>query len=262
MAHVKVMEADVTVKWFDATKGFGFFVEPMFGDIFFHKSILGTFDPKELQDGTSAVISFETAPDGRLKVTEIHMMLFVKRQGDLSRFIPAPVTEAPAEPPTPVEEVVLKQGGHYRGLVGKVMPGYGFLKIEGVGKFVFFYNSALPDSSVKPKIGQVYDFTLGSNDKGPAAEKMVLVEPESPPSAETAVVVEVAPVVNEVVVPVEVPKAKVRQTIHRSRRKVNGGKPSYDDAIPPAALVAPQDGVTLDSLAGLQCLLADPLLVA
>lgn len=264
---VTVAQADVIVKWFDNQKGFGFFIDEnnLFvnaegveqkAEIFVHRSKLGSFHPWELQEGAPAVISYATGSNSKLQVTEIHSicLIHVKQQGDTFS-LPEPKAEIPVEAaPAPVEEVVLKMGGHYRGLVGKVMPGFGFLKVDGMGKFLFFHNTALPDSSVKPKIGQVYDFTLGSNDKGPAAEKMVLVEPEAPPSAETTLVVEASPAVNEVVVPVE---AQSTKKLTRSRRKVNGGKPSYDDAIPPVALVAPQDGVTLDSLAGLACLLPE-----
>lgn len=257
MAHVVITDADATVKWYNAVKGFGFFVDPIYGDIFFHRTMLGTFQPWEMQEGAPAVISFATGKDGRLQVTQIHKVSLghVKSQGD-TFCLPEPSAEISVEAPVLVEEVVLKKGGNYRGVVGKVMPGFGFLKVEGMGKFLFFHNSALSDPDIKPKIGDRFDFVLGENDKGLAAIEMKLVVPEVPAdAAEPTALVESTSVADVAPAPVEVPK------LERKRTRVGKGRPPQEDGIP-VALAALAGPTTLDSLAGLQCLLADPLLVA
>ena len=132
------------------------------------------------------------------------------------------------------------------------MPGFGFLKIGGMGKFLFFHFSELPDSTIKPKVGQVYDFVLGTNDKGPAAIDMVLVDTEVPPSAETALVIETTPVAYDA--PTSVEESEPKKP--RVRVRVGAGKLPHVAAIPPAAIVAPSGPIKLDSLAGLGCLLA------
>ena len=223
-----------------------------------HRTKLGTFQSWEMQEDAPASISFETANNGELQVTEIHSicLVHVKRQGDTFS-LPEPVAESVAEavvavPAIPID-VVLKKGDQHRGVVHKVMVAFCFIKVEGVGKLLFAHNSSLPDVDVKPKIGQTYDFKVGENDKGLVAINMELVVVDVPPSVEVAVVEQTAPIAADVSTPIDVTESPKGKKTRVRVRVGNEGQPQSAEPAPPAASGA----TTLDSLAGLSCLLSE-----
>lgn len=64
--------ANGTVKWFNATKGFGF-IAPAGGsrDVFVHISALESAGIRQLDDGQAVTFDIETGRDGRESATNL-----------------------------------------------------------------------------------------------------------------------------------------------------------------------------------------------
>jgi CspA family cold shock protein len=64
--------ANGTVKWFNATKGFGF-IAPTGGkrDVFVHVSALERAGIRQLDDGQAVTFEIETGRDGRESATKL-----------------------------------------------------------------------------------------------------------------------------------------------------------------------------------------------
>ncbi|KDD72850.1 hypothetical protein H632_c2814p0, partial [Helicosporidium sp. ATCC 50920] len=61
-----------TVKWFNATKGFGFITPSEGGeDIFVHQTAIKSDGFRSLADGASVEYATETANDGRLRAIDV-----------------------------------------------------------------------------------------------------------------------------------------------------------------------------------------------
>jgi cold shock protein len=67
--------ANGTVKWFNATKGFGF-IQPDSGgkDVFLHISALERAGLREIADGQKVTFELETGRDGRTSASSIALV--------------------------------------------------------------------------------------------------------------------------------------------------------------------------------------------
>ncbi|PZQ52621.1 MAG: cold-shock protein [Rhodovulum sulfidophilum] len=67
--------ANGTVKWFNATKGFGF-IQPDAGgkDVFLHISALERAGLREIADGQKVSYELETGRDGRASASQIALV--------------------------------------------------------------------------------------------------------------------------------------------------------------------------------------------
>ncbi|TPE52222.1 cold-shock protein [Amaricoccus solimangrovi] len=67
--------ANGTVKWFNATKGFGF-IQPESGgkDVFLHISALERAGLREIADGQKVSYELETGRDGRTSASQIALV--------------------------------------------------------------------------------------------------------------------------------------------------------------------------------------------
>lgn len=230
MANVTVTGADAQVKWFDPKRGFGFFIVEGYGDIFVHVSMLGTFQPWELVEGNSAIISFATNPDTeKLQVTHIQevFLLYLKQQGEAFS-LPRPFDYP--DVPIPAAKDFLTVGETRVGVLDDIKAGFGFIKVEGVAKKVFVhFNDQMP-KGLKPEVGQTFEFDVGKNDRGLLALNMTLVQVET----ETAP----APTTETVTAASDAPAATKRAKGPRITRMVKDPAPA-SDAPADAAQLAP-----------------------
>lgn len=179
MANVTVTGADALVKWFDPKKGYGFFTVENYGDIFVHETMLGTFKPWELVDGSSAIISFSSHPEtGRLQVTHIQevFLLYLKQQGEAFS-LPKPFDYP--EVSVPAANDFLTVGETRVGVLDDIKQGFGFIKVDGVAKKVFVHLSSQLPKGLKAEHGQTFEFVVGKNERGLLAETLKLVKPEA-----------------------------------------------------------------------------------
>jgi CspA family cold shock protein len=119
-----------TMKWFDATRGFGFLVSDQVpGDVLVHFSILKEHDRRSLPEG--AVIECLVAEQERgLQARKVISI-------DLSQAV---MPEAPRAPPSAAERIdpssLIDEAGAFEAVVVKWfnrLKGYGFLNREGQG---------------------------------------------------------------------------------------------------------------------------------
>jgi CspA family cold shock protein len=165
---VEQANISATVKWFNATKGFGF-VSPTDGspDAFLHISALERAGVGEVGEGTTMVCDLGPGQRGPQVVT-VHSV-------DVS-------TAAPRRPSTP------RDGGDFapRGEPGPTVEGrvkffsadkgFGFIAVDDGGKDVFVHIRALEKSGLRSlEPDQRVRLTITQGQKGPQAETVAII---------------------------------------------------------------------------------------
>lgn len=250
---------DGVVKSFNPINGYGFVnIEGISLDVFMHKSVLGNFQPWEIQSGAPIVVSFDTDEKrGGFKVTKVHALsiVLVKTEHDTWN-MPQPTSLQSPQAIEGEEAVVLEyqpvevgqtRQGFIASLTGK---GFCFIKVDGTGpgKNLFAHYTQF-DPTIEPKIGMHFTFKVDQNDKGFCATSLELiekVEEDVVPSAE--VVLADVPVE-----PVDAPAAPVDEAIavektKRIRTRIGKDKPPVEVA----SADVPQQKLTLADLAMLK----------
>ena len=163
---VEQSNVSATVKWFNATKGFGF-VSPVDGsaDAFLHISALERAGVSEVAEGATMVCDLGPGQRGPQVVT-VHSV-------DMS-------TAAPRRPsPRP-------DGGGPRGEAGPTVEGrvkffsadkgFGFIAVDDGGKDVFVHIRALEKSGLRSlEPDQRVRLTITMGHKGPQAETVDII---------------------------------------------------------------------------------------
>lgn len=158
-----VSQANVTatVKWFNASKGFGF-VAPSDGspDAFLHISALERAGLTQVAEGTTIVCDLGQGNRGP-QVVIVHEV-------DASTASAAPRAPRPERGPTETVEGTVK--------FFSAEKGFGFVQTDEGGKDVFVHIKALERSGIKNlESGQRVRLTTTLGQKGPQADTVALI---------------------------------------------------------------------------------------
>lgn len=150
-----------TVKWFNATKGFGF-VSPVDGspDAFLHISALERAGLGEVSEGTTVVCDLGPGQRGPQVVT-VHSI-------DASTAVPPRARETTPHEVGPTVEGRVK--------FFSAEKGFGFIAVDDGGKDVFVHIRALEKSGLRTlEPDQRVRLTITQGQKGPQAESVAVI---------------------------------------------------------------------------------------
>jgi len=156
---VEQSNVSATVKWFNATKGFGF-VSPVDGsaDAFLHVSALERAGVSEVGEGASMICDLGPGQRGPQVVT-VHSVDMTTAQPRR----PGPRTDATRGEPGPAVEGRVK--------FFSADKGFGFIAVDDGGKDVFVHIRALEKSGLRSlEPDQRVRLTITMGQKGPQAE--------------------------------------------------------------------------------------------
>jgi len=165
---VEQANISATVKWFNATKGFGF-VSPTDGspDAFLHISALERAGVGEVSEGATVVCDLGPGQRGPQVVT-VHSV-------DIT-------TAAPRRPASPRDGAAFEPRGEPGPTVeGRVKffsadKGFGFIAVDDGGKDVFVHIRALEKSGLRSlEPDQRVRLTITQGQKGPQAETVAII---------------------------------------------------------------------------------------
>lgn len=168
---MKYYDIAAVIKWFKATKGYGFVnVNGVKDDIFMHSTCLRSvgIDPAIAQEGMQVLIDYEHLPESKkMQVFAIKAIDGIK----ISQAAPSSTKKPRFEKSSAAEKQLLKKltvGRHISGVVKMYnsSKGFGFLALQDYAD-IFFHVSAIPDDLQDGvAVGKAYDIVVGASERG------------------------------------------------------------------------------------------------
>ena len=162
------------VKWFDATRGFGFLVsDDLDGDVLVHFSVLREHGRRSLPEGAQCEFIL-TKQERGLQAKKIVSI-------DLSEALPPPVRPGIPAADRADRQALADAAGEYERVEVKWfnrVKGYGFVnRVDGTGEDVFVHMETVRSAGIHdPQPGQVLEARIAHGQKGLTAVELREVE--------------------------------------------------------------------------------------
>jgi CspA family cold shock protein len=162
------------VKWFDATRGFGFLVSDEFeGDVLVHFSVLREHGRRSLPEGAQCDFIL-TKQERGLQAKKIVSI-------DLSEALPPPVRPGIPAADRADRKALAEAAGEYERVEVKWfnrVKGYGFVnRLDGNGEDVFVHMETVRSAGIQdPQPGQMLEARIAHGQKGLTAVELREVE--------------------------------------------------------------------------------------